>query len=64
MSSPKPLPKTPITRDELTMTNVAMLVLTTIFVLARAGVHVSKRKTIELTDIFIYLAYALYIALW
>lgn len=41
-----------------------MLVLTTIFVLARAGVHVSKRKTIELTDIFIYLAYALYVALW
>lgn len=64
MSSSKPLPKTPITRDELTRTNVAMLVLTTIFVLARAGVHVSKRKTIELTDIFIYLAYALYVALW
>lgn len=64
MASPNPLPKTPITRDELTRTNIAMLVLTTLFVLSRAGVQVSKRKTFELQDIFIYLAYALYVALW
>ncbi|KAH7396260.1 hypothetical protein BKA66DRAFT_557129 [Pyrenochaeta sp. MPI-SDFR-AT-0127] len=57
-------PKTPITRDDLVRTNAAMLILTSIFVLSRAGLHVSKRKTIDLPDIFIYFAYSLYVALW
>jgi hypothetical protein len=41
-----------------------MLGLTSIFVLARAGVQISKRKAIELPDFFIYLSYILYVALW
>ncbi|CAO2647391.1 Nn.00g083130.m01.CDS01 [Neocucurbitaria sp. VM-36] len=56
--------KTPITRDELVRTNVAMLILTSIFVLSRAALHISKRRALELPDIFIYFAYVLYVALW
>jgi hypothetical protein len=64
MSSHNPLPKTPITRNELIQTNVAMLVLTSLFVLTRVAVRVSKRKNFELPDFFIYFAYILYVALW
>jgi hypothetical protein len=64
MSSGKPLPKTPITRDELIRTNVAMLVLTSAFVLSRIAVRISKRQNFELPDFFIYLAFITYIALW
>jgi hypothetical protein len=64
MSEQKPLPKTPITRDELLRTNAAMFALTSIFILSRATVHVTRRKTFELLDFFIYFAYILYIALW
>jgi hypothetical protein len=41
-----------------------MLALTSIFVLARVAVQVSKRRALELPDFFIYLSYILYIALW
>jgi hypothetical protein len=41
-----------------------MLALTTMFVLSRAAVQISKRKTFELPDFFIYFSFALYIALW
>jgi hypothetical protein len=64
MSSHNPLPKTPITRNELLQTNVAMMVLTSLFVLTRVAVRVSKRKNFELPDFFIYLAYIIYVALW
>jgi hypothetical protein len=64
MSSHNPLPKTPITRNELIQTNVAMLVLTSLFVLTRVAVRVSKRKNFELPDFFIYSAYIIYVALW
>jgi hypothetical protein len=64
MSEETPLPTTPITQHELLRTNVAMLVLTTFFILSRATIHAKRRKTVELSDIFIYSAYILYIALW
>ncbi|OAL45166.1 hypothetical protein IQ07DRAFT_661946 [Pyrenochaeta sp. DS3sAY3a] len=57
-------PKTPITKDELVRTNGAMLALTSIFVLSRAALHISKRKRPDLPDFFIYFSYALYVALW
>jgi hypothetical protein len=41
-----------------------MLALTSIFVLSRAAVQISKRRAFELPDLFIYLAFALYLALW
>jgi hypothetical protein len=53
-----------ITRDELVRTNAAMLALTSIFVLSRAAVQISKRRTFELADAFIYFSYILYVALW
>lgn len=56
--------KSPISRDELVRTNSAMLILTSVFVLSRAALHISKRKPLEFSDFFIYFAYALYIALW
>lgn len=64
MPEKKLFPKTPITRDELLHTNAAMFVLTSIFIFSRATVHVTKRKTVELSDFFIYFAYILYTALW
>jgi hypothetical protein len=64
MTSQKSLPKTPITRAELERTNGSMLALTSIFVLSRAAVQISKRRAFELPDLFIYLAFALYLALW
>ncbi|KAH4033735.1 hypothetical protein HBI81_154470 [Parastagonospora nodorum] len=64
MSSHQPLPKTPISRAELVRTNCSMLALTSIFVLARAAVQISKRRAFELPDFFIYLSYILYVALW
>lgn len=64
MASSQPLPKTPITHDELIRTNVAMLVLTSVFIVARAALQVSRRKPVEMSDGFIYFSFALYIALW
>jgi hypothetical protein len=64
MSSHQPLPKTPISRAELVRTNCSMLALTSIFVLARAAVQISKRRAFELPDFFIYFSYILYVALW
>lgn len=61
MSTPA---KTPITQSELIQTNAAMLALTTLFILARVSIHIYKRKSFELHDFFIYLAYVLYLALW
>ncbi|KAJ4987861.1 hypothetical protein SVAN01_06591 [Stagonosporopsis vannaccii] len=61
MSTPA---KTPITKLELIQTNAAMLALTTLFVVARVGIHIYRRKSIELHDFFIYFAYVLYLALW
>ncbi|KAH9882528.1 hypothetical protein J1614_000764, partial [Plenodomus biglobosus] len=57
-------PSTPITEDELVYTNAAFLTLTSLFVLARAVLHIWKRRSFELPDFFIYLAYALFVSLW
>jgi hypothetical protein len=57
-------PKTPITRDELVRTNTAMLVLTSAFVLSRVTLQISKRRSFELSDFFIYLAFALFVSMW
>lgn len=56
--------KTPITKAELIQTNAAMLALTSIFILARFGIHIYRRKALEIHDFFIYFAYVLYLALW
>ncbi|KAH7071383.1 hypothetical protein BKA63DRAFT_578587 [Paraphoma chrysanthemicola] len=61
MSFPNPLPKTPITPDELVRTNTVMLVLTSLFVLLRVAVQISDRKIFDLPDICIYSAYVLYV---
>lgn len=58
------LHKTPITRDELVRTNAAMLVLTSLFVLSRVVLQVSKRKPFELPDFFIYLAFTIFVSMW
>lgn len=56
--------KTPITQSELIHTNAAMLALTSLFILARIGIHVARRKPVELHDFFIYFGFVLYLALW
>lgn len=54
----------PITKERLVHTNASMLVVTSLFVFSRAALHISKRKTFEPQDFFIYLAYILYVSLW
>ena len=61
MAPPAP---TPITQAELIQTNAAMLALTSLFIFARIGIHIARRKSLELHDVFIYSAYVLYLALW
>ncbi|KAF3043676.1 hypothetical protein E8E12_006132 [Didymella heteroderae] len=61
MSTPA---KTPVSKSELLHTNAAMLALTSLFILARIGIHVSRRRALELDDFFIYFAFVLYLALW
>ena len=61
MAPPAP---TPITQTELIQTNAAMLALTSLFIFARIGIHIARRKSLELHDLFIYSAYVLYLALW
>ena len=61
MAPPAP---TPITQTELIQTNAAMLALTSLFIFARIGIHIARRKSLELHDVFIYSAYVLYLALW
>ncbi|KAG9201969.1 hypothetical protein G6514_005164 [Epicoccum nigrum] len=61
MAPPAP---TPITQTELIQTNAAMLALTSLFIFARIGIHIVRRKALELHDVFIYSAYVLYLALW
>lgn len=50
--------------DELLHADYGLFVLTTTVVLARVAIHFTKRKTLELQDYFIYLAYILYVTLW
>ena len=57
-------PKTPVSRDELVRTIAAFLALTSLFVFLRTFVHISKRKSPELQDLFLYFAYALFLSLW
>ena len=61
MSTPA---KTPVSKSELLHTNAAMLVLTSLFILARITIHISRRKTLEIQDFCIYFAYIFYLALW
>lgn len=56
--------RTAITREELKGTNAAFFVLTTIFITGRVFVHVTKRRNFDLSDFFIYFAYALFVAIW
>lgn len=56
--------RTPIDQDELKRTNTAFFALTTVFVVGRVIVHVTKRRNFELPDFFIYFAYALYVSEW
>ena len=61
MSTP---PKTPITQEELVRTSVAMLVLTSLFVLSRTILQIAKSKPFEFPDLFIYLAFFIFVAMW
>jgi hypothetical protein len=61
MSAP---PKTPVTKDELVRANVAMLVLTSVFVLSRITLQISKRRSFDLSDFFIYFAFTLFASMW
>lgn len=61
MSTPA---KTPISKSELLHTNAAMLTLTSLFILARIAIHISRRRALEIHDFFIYFAFVLYLALW
>jgi hypothetical protein len=56
--------KTPISKSELLHTNAAMLALTSLFIVARIAIQVSRRKVLEVHDFFIYFAFILYLALW
>jgi hypothetical protein len=54
----------PLSQAEILRSEYALFVLTTLFVIARAAIHGSRRRTVEFQDFFIYLAYALYVGLW
>ncbi|KAF2641901.1 hypothetical protein P280DRAFT_548513 [Massarina eburnea CBS 473.64] len=57
-------PNSTYSQAEVLRTEYALFVLTTLFVITRVVIHVSKRRTLEFQDFFIYLAYALYLGLW
>jgi hypothetical protein len=59
-----PPPKAPVSRDALLSVNISMLILTSLFIILRASLQISKRKPFELMDFFIYLAFALFVAMW
>lgn len=61
MSTP---PKSPITKDELMRTNVAMLILTSLFILSRVILQIVKRRALGLPDFFIYFAFFLFVSMW
>ncbi|XP_014550861.1 hypothetical protein COCVIDRAFT_114401 [Bipolaris victoriae FI3] len=61
MSTP---PKSPITKDELVRTNVAMLILTSLFILSRVILQIAKRRPFGLPDFFIYFAFVLFVSMW
>ncbi|PVH99653.1 hypothetical protein DM02DRAFT_419300 [Periconia macrospinosa] len=55
----------PVSQHVLLRTEYAMFVLTTVFILARIAIHLSRRhKTLEFQDFFIYFAYTMYVGLW
>ncbi|KAF1954781.1 hypothetical protein CC80DRAFT_416744 [Byssothecium circinans] len=54
----------PLGQAEILRAEYALFVLTTAFLVARVAIHVSKRRTFEFQDFFIYFAYALYVGLW
>lgn len=57
------LPAT-MSRSQLEGTNTAMLALTSLFVVVRVAVRVTKRKPFELHDFFCYASYICYVAMW
>ncbi|CAE7185856.1 hypothetical protein PTTW11_06875 [Pyrenophora teres f. teres] len=61
MSAPR---KAPITKDDLVRSNGAMLVLTSLLVLSRVAIQISRCRAFELTDFFIYFAFILFVAMW
>jgi ABC-type Fe3+-siderophore transport system permease subunit len=56
--------KTPVQKDVLVNTIIAMLVLTSVAILSRAALQFSKRNPLEFPDILIYSAYVSFIGLW
>ncbi|CAI6336544.1 unnamed protein product [Periconia digitata] len=65
MSEPAPADRLPVIgQNEVLRTEYALFVLTTLFIIARVAIHVSRRKSFEFQDFFIYFAYALYVGLW
>ncbi|KAF2704598.1 hypothetical protein K504DRAFT_507071 [Pleomassaria siparia CBS 279.74] len=53
-----------MSRSSLERVNTAMLVLTSLFFVARVLVRVTKRKPFELHDILCYSSYICYVAMW
>ncbi|EUC41051.1 hypothetical protein COCMIDRAFT_107241 [Bipolaris oryzae ATCC 44560] len=61
MSTP---PKRLIAKDELARTSVAMLILTSLFILSRVVLQIAKRRVFGLPDLFTYFAFSLYVSMW
>jgi hypothetical protein len=61
---PAPLRKSNVSEDEALHTCYAMLTLTTLVILARLGVHLSKRRSFEAQDFYIYLSYVAFVGFW
>ena len=54
----------PVPQARLEAINAAMLVLTSIVFFARVGISLLQRKPYEVHDLFCYLAYISYVAMW
>ncbi|KAF2279162.1 uncharacterized protein EI97DRAFT_371273 [Westerdykella ornata] len=54
-----------ISKPALIATNIACLAITTVFVVGRVVTAFTRRsKNLQLTDLFVYLAFILYLAMW
>lgn len=51
-------------RAQLDALNIAMMVLTTIVLLARVAVRITQRKPYEQHDLYCHLAFVCYIIMW
>lgn len=52
-----------VTENEILRTDYAMITLASLFILTRLGFQATRRKSLELQDYFLYMAYVCYLAL-